>query len=109
MRQPTTVEVRLDHGKAVSFGAARPSLCHSGCQRVGCDRISLRRTSIKRTVTHNSFGIRRMSDKTAYPSLLEAFRMFDRIQIRSSVTRRVMFAALSIFAAAYASTSQSQA
>ena len=46
------------------------------------------------------------SHETAYPYLLEAFRMFDRIQIRSSVTRRVMFAALSIFAAAYASTSQ---
>jgi hypothetical protein len=25
MRQTTTVEVRLDHGKAASFGAARPT------------------------------------------------------------------------------------
>src|SRR5262249_8728841 len=60
MRQTTTVEVRLDHGKATSFGAARPtrppfgsvtrlaaSELPRGCQgrRIRSDRLGIWRMS----------------------------------------------------------------
>jgi hypothetical protein len=43
MRQTTTAEARLDHGKAAGSGVTRPNVSPFGCPRVGCDRISLRR------------------------------------------------------------------
>ena len=61
MRQPATVEVRLDEHKAVSFGPAGPSILSFGCQRVGCDRISLPRNPQGRKIATNNFGIREMS------------------------------------------------
>jgi len=50
MRQTTTAEVRLDHGKAAGSGATRPSVSPFGCPRVGGDRISLRRASMMQTI-----------------------------------------------------------
>ena len=50
MRQTTTAEARLDHGKAAGSGVTRPNVSPFGCPRVGCDRISLRRASMRQTI-----------------------------------------------------------
>jgi hypothetical protein len=59
--------VRLDAGKAASFGFAKPSASPFGCQLSGCDQIPLTRTSPGRNIAPNQPGIRRMSGKAPEP------------------------------------------
>jgi len=85
IRQTTTAEVRLDHGKVAGSGPATlsisPLLSISpfGCQRVGCDRIPLQRASPRRKIAPSRPGIRGMSAKPDDTTgSLEVFRLAKR-------------------------------
>jgi hypothetical protein len=93
MRQTTTPEVRLDHGKAAGSGPAEGyarSLAADGGDR---DRISLRRNLQGRRIRSNGPGIRGMSvqDRLGAPSgeLIregtEIWRLWDVSQKSSNV------------------------
>ncbi len=81
MRQSTTSEVRLDQGKATSFGAAEAGNVTIWLPTGECDRISLRRASLKRKIAPNGFGIR---GKSVY---LSPDSRVPRPNARSPITR----------------------
>jgi hypothetical protein len=68
MRQATTAELRLDHGKAASFGAARPTRPPFWLLPVGCEQISLPRGSQGRRIRSDKPGIRRIWAKMSSTS-----------------------------------------
>jgi hypothetical protein len=62
-RQTTTAEVRLDQGKATSFGPARRATRRFGCKRVVAIEFRCDGASMRRKITRDGPGIRGMSRK----------------------------------------------